>query len=116
TGRSRGRDAAGQHRRTCRQADRPVEGQRRTQVTATQLFAFVLHQAGKAADSARELVGAAMRIFPDASPIAIVTGAGAVLEAACRDAAASYREVWKFGSDALAYPNAEIIRPLLLKV
>ena len=82
----------------------------------TQLFALVLHQDGKLDDSALELVTAASKMFPDASPIAIVTGAGASLEAACREAAASYREVWKFGADALAYPNAETIRPLLLKV
>jgi electron transfer flavoprotein alpha subunit len=83
---------------------------------ATQLFALVLHQDGKLDDSALELVAAARKIFPDASPIAILTGAGASLEAACRDAATAYREVWKFAADALAYPNAESIRPLLLKV
>jgi len=83
---------------------------------APPLFAFVLHQDGKVDDSALELVSAARKIFPDASPIAIVTGAGASLEAACRAAATSYREVWKFADDALAYPNAETIRPLLLKV
>jgi electron transfer flavoprotein alpha subunit len=82
---------------------------------AAQVFAFILHKDGQADDSALELVAAAKKIFPDASPIAIVTGAGAGLEAVCREAAASYKEVWKFANDALAYPNAELIRPLLLK-
>jgi electron transfer flavoprotein alpha subunit len=82
---------------------------------AAQVFAFVLHKDGKADDSAQELLSAARKIFPDASPVAIVTGAGAGLEDVCREAAASCREVWKFANDALAYPNAELIRPLLLK-
>ncbi len=83
---------------------------------AAQVFAFILHKDGQADDSALELAAAAKKIFPDAAPVAIVTGAGAGLEAVCQEAAASYREVWKFADDALAYPNAELIRPLLLKV
>jgi len=83
---------------------------------AAQVFAFILHKDGKADDSAWELVAAARKIFPDATPVAIVTGAGAGLDAVCREAAAAYPEVWKFANDTLAYPNAEVIRPLLLKV
>jgi electron transfer flavoprotein alpha subunit len=83
---------------------------------AAQVFAFILHKDGKADDSALELAAAAKKIFPAAAPVAIVTGAGAGLEAVCREAAASYPEVWKFADDALAYPNAELIRPLLQRV
>ena len=82
---------------------------------AAQVFAFVLHKDGKADDSALELVSAARNLFPGAAATAIVTGAGAALDPVCRDMAASYAEVWKFASDSLAYPNAELIRPLLLK-
>lgn len=83
---------------------------------AAQVFAFILHKDGKADDSALELVAAAKKIFPDTPPIAIVTGAGAALDAVCQETAASYKEVWKFANQILAYPNAEIIQPLLLKV
>jgi electron transfer flavoprotein alpha subunit len=83
---------------------------------AAQVFAFIVHKDGAADDSALELISAARSIFPDASPTAILTGAGAGLDAACQAAAASYREVWKFDQAALAHPNAELIRPLLLKV
>lgn len=82
---------------------------------AAQVFAFVLHKDGKADDSALELVSAARKLFPAAAATAIVTGAGVALDTVCRDLAASYAQVWKFANDALAYPNAELIRPLLLK-
>jgi len=83
---------------------------------AAQVFAFIVHKDGAADDSALELINAARNIFPDASPTAILTGAGAGLDAVCQEVAASYREVWKFGQAALTYPNAELVRPLLLKV
>jgi len=57
-------------------------------------------------DSARELAGAAQAMFPGSKPVAIVTAAGV-------DAASSFEEVWQF---ALGYPNAELVRPLLVKV
>jgi electron transfer flavoprotein alpha subunit len=83
---------------------------------AAQVFAFIDHKDGAADDSALELISAARNIFPDASPTAILTGAGAGLDAVCQAAAASYRQVWKFDQAALTYPNAELIRLLLLKV
>ena len=83
---------------------------------AAQVFAFIVHKDGAADDSALELISAARNIFPDASPTAILTGAGAGLDAVCQEVAASYKQVWKFGQAALAYPNAELVRPLLLKV
>ena len=83
---------------------------------ATQVFAYIEHKNGVADDTALELVSAARNIFPDASPAAIVTGSGADLDAVCNDLAASYSEVWKFDNEALAYPNAEAIRKLLVAV
>jgi electron transfer flavoprotein alpha subunit len=83
---------------------------------AAQVFAFILHKDGKADDTALELAAASQRIAPGATPVAIVTGAGAAVDGVCQELTASYAEVWKFAGDALAYPNAEIIRTLLLKV
>ena len=83
---------------------------------AAQVFAYIEHKNGVADDTALELVSAARSIFPDASPAAIVTGSGADLDAVCSDLAASYSEVWKFDNEALAYPNAEAIRKLLVAV
>jgi electron transfer flavoprotein alpha subunit len=83
---------------------------------AGQVFAYIGHKAGKADDTAQELVIAAGKIYPDAAPTAIVTGAGSDLDAVCNEVAASYKEVWKFDSEALAYPNAEAIRKLLVDV
>jgi electron transfer flavoprotein alpha subunit len=80
---------------------------------AGQVFAYIRHTAGKADDSARELAVAAAKIYPDAAPTAIITGAGSNLDAVCNETAADYPEVWKFDNEALAYPNAEAIRKLL---
>jgi len=82
---------------------------------AAQVFAFILHKDGKADDTALELAAASQKIAPGAAPVAIVTGAGVALDGVCQELTASYAEVWKFAGDALAYPNAEIIRVLLLK-
>jgi len=83
---------------------------------AGQVFAYIRHKAGKADDSAAELAVAAGKIFPDALPTAIVTGAGSELDAVCSEVAAAYPEIWKFDHETLAYPNAEAIRKLLLNV
>ena len=83
---------------------------------AGQVFAYITHKAGKADDTALELVKAAGKIYPDAPVTAIVTGSGADLDAICNEMTASYKEVWKFDNDALAYPNAEAIRKLLVNV
>ena len=83
---------------------------------AGQVFAYITHKAGKADDTALELVKAAGKIYPDAPVTAIVTGSGADLDAICNEMTASYKEVWKFDNDALAYPNAEAIRKLLVTV
>ncbi len=81
---------------------------------AGQLFAYITHKEGVADDSALELVAAAAKIFPGAPVTAIVTGSGGNLDTVCNDMAASYQEVWKFDNAALTYPNAEVIRKLLV--
>jgi len=83
---------------------------------AGQVFAYITHKKGKADDTAAELVKAAGKIFTDAAVTAIVTGAGAETDAVCNEVAAFYQEVWKFDNEALAYPNAEAIRKLLVNV
>ena len=83
---------------------------------AAQVFAYIEHKNGVADDTALELISAARSIFPDVSPTALVTGSGADLDAVCNQLAASYAAVWKFDAEALAYPNAEVIRKLLLAV
>ncbi len=83
---------------------------------AGQVFAYITHKAGKADDTAVELVKAAGKIYTDAPVTAVVTGSGADLDTVCNEMTASYKEVWKFDNDALAYPNAETIRKLLVNV
>ena len=83
---------------------------------AAQVFAYIVHKNGVADDTALELVSAARSIFPDVPPTAIATGSGADLDAVCNDLSASFAEVWKFDNEALAYPNAEAIRKLLVAV
>jgi len=83
---------------------------------AGQVFAYITYKEGKADDTALELVKAAEKIYPDAPLTAIVTGAGAETDAVCNEVAAFYQEVWKFDNEALAYPNAEAIRTLLVNV
>ena len=79
-----------------------------------QIFAYITYKDGVADDAALELAAAAQQIDADASVTAIVTGSGGGLDAVCNEMAASYTEVWKFDADALAYPNAEVIRNLLV--
>ena len=80
------------------------------------IFAYIAHKGGVVDDSAFELAAAARKIDPAASPTAILAGCGADLDAACKALHGSYAETWKIGNDALAYPNAELIRKALVKV
>jgi electron transfer flavoprotein alpha subunit len=83
---------------------------------AAQVFTYIEHKDGVADDTALELISAAQKIQPDGSVTAIVTGSGADLDTVCNQLAASCAEVWKFDNEALAYPNAEVIRKLLAAV
>jgi electron transfer flavoprotein alpha subunit len=80
------------------------------------IFAYIVHKAGVADDSAAELIAAARKIDPAASPTAIVTGWGADLDAVCSNLRTSCSEIWKIAHEALAYPNAELIRKALVKL
>jgi electron transfer flavoprotein alpha subunit len=83
---------------------------------AGQLFAYIEHKGGVADDTALELLTAASQIDPGAKVTAIVMGSGDQLDAVCKQVAGAYPEVWKISSGALAYPNAEIIRKLLINL
>jgi electron transfer flavoprotein alpha subunit len=80
------------------------------------IFAYIVHKAGVADDSAAQLAAAAKKIDPTALPTALLTGWGADLAAACDAVRASYSEIWTIANEALAYPNAELIRKALVKV
>jgi len=80
------------------------------------IFAYIMHKGGVADDSAAQLAAAARKIDAAASPTAILTGWGADLDAACNSLRASYAEIWKIANETLAYPNAELIRKVLVKI
>ncbi|MDY0131460.1 MAG: electron transfer flavoprotein subunit alpha/FixB family protein [Desulforegulaceae bacterium] len=72
-----------------------------------QFFAYVQHADGVIEDTAGELVAAAKAMGAD-SVTAIVTGSG--IDAAASAAGEFFNEVYKVDNDALAYPNAEVVR------
>jgi len=80
------------------------------------VFAYIVHKGGATDDSAAELLTAAKKIDAAAAPIAILTGFGLELDTACGSVRDSYAEVWKVANEALAYPNAELVRKALLDV
>jgi electron transfer flavoprotein alpha subunit len=80
------------------------------------IFAYIVHKGGVVDDSAAELAAAARTIDAAASPIALVTGWGPELDTVCESLRSSYAEVWKIGNQAIAYPNAELVRKALVKV
>ncbi|MBW2591975.1 MAG: electron transfer flavoprotein subunit alpha/FixB family protein [Deltaproteobacteria bacterium] len=79
-----------------------------------QIFTYITYKDQIADDAALELAAAAKQIDADAPVTAIVTGSGPDLDAVCNAMAQSYQEVWKFDNEALAYPNGEVIRKLLV--
>ena len=80
------------------------------------IFAYIEHRGGVADDTAAELLAAAKKIDAAQSPAAIVTGSGPALDAVCESLKNSYAEIWKIANDALAYPNAELVRKALVAV
>ena len=80
------------------------------------IFAYILHKDGVVDDSVASFVTAAKKIDASATPVAIVTGWGTSLDAACETLRASLVEVWKIANEALAYPNAELVRQALVQV
>jgi electron transfer flavoprotein alpha subunit len=80
------------------------------------IFAYIAHKGGVADDSAAELAAAARKIDANAPPVAVVTGCGADLDSVCESLRSSYSEIWKVANQALAYPNAELVRKALVNV
>jgi electron transfer flavoprotein alpha subunit len=80
------------------------------------IFTYVTQRAGVPDDCVVELLAAAQLLDPGASPTAIVSGCGPELDVACETLRAKYAEVWKLGSESLAYPNSEPVRQALAKV
>ena len=80
------------------------------------IFAYIVHKGGVADDSVAELAAAAKTIDAAASPVAVVTGWGTQLDTVCETLRATYGEVWKVGNQALAYPNAELVRKALVNI
>jgi electron transfer flavoprotein alpha subunit len=80
------------------------------------IFAYIMHKGGAANDSAFELAAVARKIDPTLLPTAILTGSGPDLDAACKTLPASFAEIWKIANEALAYPNAEVVRKALQRI
>lgn len=83
---------------------------------ADTIFAYITHGNAVADDTALEMIGAARKISPAAALTAIVVGSGADVDAVCSQMSASFNEVWKIDDAVLAYPNAEMIRRLLVNI
>ncbi len=82
----------------------------------SRIFAYIVHKAGIADDSALELAAAARRIDPSAPLTALVIGSGPDLDNVCAALPNTYAEIWKVANESLAYPNAELVRPALVKI
>jgi electron transfer flavoprotein alpha subunit len=80
------------------------------------IFAYILHKGGVVDDSAIELIAAAKAIDPASSPTAILAGWGPDFDLSCNSLTASFSDVWKVANQALAYPNAELVRQALVSV
>jgi electron transfer flavoprotein alpha subunit len=80
------------------------------------IFAYIVHKAGVADDTAAELLAAAKKIDGAQTPTAVVTGWGGELDSVCQALCSSWPEVWKIASRDLAWPNAEVIRKALVNV
>jgi electron transfer flavoprotein alpha subunit len=80
------------------------------------IFTYITHKGGVPDDSALELHAAARKTDPSNLPIALAFGFGPELDRVCESLRASYPEVWKVANARLSYPNAELIRPALLKL
>lgn len=80
------------------------------------IFAYITHKDGVLDDSAAELAAAAKKIDPNVRPTALVVGSGPQLDTVCAEVEKICPEVWKVSNPALSYPNAELIRKVLVKI
>jgi electron transfer flavoprotein alpha subunit len=83
---------------------------------ARQIFTYILHQEGLVDDSGLELLEAAQCLDPNASITAVVLGQGANLATVAQELASAYQNIWKVDDQAVAYPNAEIVREVLIRL
>jgi len=82
----------------------------------TQIFAYIPFSNGQAEDVALEYPEAAKKIDAGASLTAVVTGSGSDLDSVAAEMAKLYGEVIKVDNEALAYPNAEVVRKALVNI
>ncbi len=82
----------------------------------TQIFAYIPFTNGRAEDVALEYPEAAKKIDANASITAVVIGSGSDLDAVAAEMAKIYGEVIKVDNEALAYPNAEVVRKALVNI
>ncbi len=82
----------------------------------SRIFVCVAHRNGVVEDTAAELLSAARAIDASASPTALVVGHGKDLDTVCESVRTLFSEVWKLAHEALAYPNAELMRQALIRV
>ncbi|MBI9090493.1 MAG: electron transfer flavoprotein subunit alpha/FixB family protein [Desulfobacterium sp.] len=82
----------------------------------TQIFAYIPHQGGVAADISFEFPEAAKKLDAAATLTAVVTGSGADLDKVANSLTSLYAEVIKIDNEALAYPNGEVVRKALVNV
>ena len=82
----------------------------------SRIFAYIVHTAGVADDSALELAAAARTIAPSASLTALAMGSAPDLDKVCATLSNTYAEIWKVSNESLAYPNAELVRQALAKI
>jgi electron transfer flavoprotein alpha subunit len=82
----------------------------------TQIFAYIPYKNGVPDDVAAEFPTAAAKIDDSASVTAVVTGSGADLDKAAQDLTSLYAQVIKIDNEALAYPNAEVVRKALVNI
>ena len=81
---------------------------------ALEIYAYIAHKNGALEDTAAELALAAEKLDPQAAPTAVVLGAD--VDGVCTAAAALFPKVIKVDNPALAHPNAEVARGLLVRL
>jgi electron transfer flavoprotein alpha subunit len=82
----------------------------------SEIFAYIDHHEGQAADSALELLTAAKKVDSSAKVTAVVCGSGSELDQVCQEMGKHYPQVWKVDKADIAYPNAELLRGYLVNI
>jgi electron transfer flavoprotein alpha subunit len=80
------------------------------------IFNYITHTDGITSDSLEEILEASKSFNSDSELIAILAGFGTKFDEVCKYVSKKYKKVWKFSDPIFTYPNAEIIRKLLIKV